>query len=152
MDEAVVVEGGAEGEVPLIAQGAIAEAFAFIAGRQHEAKARGEGGEGFLVEVHLIPIVQKDVTDAGFGVPWYEARDGGFSDVAIRNGVTELVRLAEDGPFLGKREVEAAEGGVGEAIDAVGGIEDVLNDAGFLVVGFFDQEGVVHDAVDRAGV
>ena len=61
-----------------------------------------------------------------------------------------MMVLAENGPFLGESEVDAMLVGAGQLIVAINGIENVLYDTSLLVVGFFDEEGVVADTVDVA--
>ena len=63
-------------------------------------------------------------------------------DAAQRNGVRDLVSLREYRPLLGEQEID---GPLGIAAMFPGGdqIEDVLDDARLLIVGFLDQERVV---------
>src|SRR5262245_21998373 len=133
MDKPSIAESGAKGQVPLIPERSISKLLAFVARGKHETESRSKGGERFFVEVSLVTIVQEDVADAVLPM----ARV--FHD-AIRNGVTELVFLAEHGPFLRKRKIEPALRGVGEAVYTIRSDKNVLNDAGLLVVSLFNEK------------
>ena len=55
------------------------------------------------------------------------------------------MRLGEDRPFLREDESTVAIVRAGATRRGVDDIQDVLHDAGLLIVGFLDEEGVVHD-------
>ena len=143
MNKGLFPQRGAEREIDLIAQRVFAEAAVGIAGGQDETEARREGAQRVLVEEHLVAVIEHHVAEAVFV-------QSAAADKGVRQGVTELMFLAEDRPFLREAKLPNPEIRSGQLFHAVEAGEDVLHDAGFLIVRFLDQKRIVENAIHVA--
>ena len=129
----------ADGQIGLVAQGAVAPRLPLVPRGQDQGEA-GRHGDG------RIPIPQQLVAVVEHPIPQGPPPVRGGLQALIGEREAELMALVGHGPLLG----EGGDPVPALAVAHEGG--DVLDDARFLVVGLLQQEGVVLDGLSPRGI
>ena len=137
-----VVNDFAQWQVDLVAQCVVAQAFALVAGRQDQTETRRKRRLRFILVEGLEAIIEQHVIAAVHLLPT-------AVEPGIGNGVGNLVRLAEQRPFLGEDKLPVPVVRPDLFVDVAAQVEDVLHDARLLVVGFLNEKGIILNAFGR---